>query len=99
MKIITTPNKLEKEFLKSLGNYSNYYWTTAWASSKSEPFKKLIENNDKISKIVVGIHFYQTHPEFIETFLDNKNVRFIKQPRGTFHPKLFLFLITHKIGK
>ena len=91
MKIITTPNKLEKEFLKSLENYSNYYWTTAWASSKSEPFKKLIENNDKIGKIVVGIHFYQTHPEFIETFLDNKNVRFIKQPRGTFHPKLFLF--------
>ncbi|WP_299002647.1 phospholipase D family protein [uncultured Tenacibaculum sp.] len=91
MKIITTPKKLENEFLKSLESYSNYYWTTAWASSKSKPFKKLLENQDKIKKIVVGIHFYQTHPEFIETLIDNENVRFIKQPKGTFHPKLFLF--------
>lgn len=91
MKIITTHQKLEKEFLRLLDKYSNYYWSTAWASSKSKPFLKLVENKDKIKRIVVGIHFYQTHPDFIETFLNVENVKFIKQPQGTFHPKLFLF--------
>ena len=91
MKIITTPGKLENEFLKLLDEYSNYYWTTAWASSKSKPFEKLVKNQKRINQIIVGIHFYQTHPEFIETFLDNENVKFIEQPQGTFHPKLFLF--------
>jgi hypothetical protein len=91
MKIITTPKKLENEFLKLLEKYSNYYWTSAWASSKSKPFEKLVKNHNRINKIVVGIHFYQTHPEFIETFLNNENVKFILQPQGTFHPKLFLF--------
>jgi len=91
MKIITDSKKLEKEFLRLLEKYSTYYWSTAWASSKSKAFEKLKENIGKIGKIVVGIHFYQTHPEFIETFLDSKNVKYIKQPQGTFHPKIFLF--------
>lgn len=91
MKIITTHQKLEKEFLRLLDKYSNYYWSTAWASSKSKPFLKLIKNKERIKQIVVGIHFYQTHPNFIETFLNVKSVKFIKQPQGTFHPKLFLF--------
>lgn len=99
MKIITTPKKLENEFLKLLDEYSNYYWTSAWASSKSKPFEKLVENYKRINKIIVGIHFYQTHPEFIETFLDNENVKFIEQPQGTFHPKLFLFYNSNKDWK
>ena len=45
----------------------------------------------RIKKIIVGIHFYQTHPNFIENFLDLSTVRYIKQPEGTFHPKLYLF--------
>jgi HKD family nuclease len=91
LKIITKPQKLEKEFLRLLDKYSNYYWSTAWASSKSKAFQKLLNNSDKIKQIVVGIHFYQTHPEFIEAFINFKNVKYIKQPQGTFHPKLFLF--------
>lgn len=54
-------------------------------------------NKDKIQKIVVGIHFYQTHPDFIEAFLNNRKVRFIQQPEGTFHPKLYIF--TDKLDK
>lgn len=91
MKIINDSKKLEKEFLRLLDEYSQYYWSTAWASSKSKSFEYLINNSNKIKKIIVGIHFYQTHPDFIETFLDCKNVKYIKQPQGTFHPKIFLF--------
>ena len=71
--------------------YKNFYWATAWAGVGSKHFDNLLLNKSKIKKIVVGIHFYQTHPEFIQTFLDNKNVQFVNQPQGTFHPKLYIF--------
>jgi len=48
--------------------YENFYWATAWAGVGSTHFDNLLANKDKIKKIVVGIHFYQTHPDFIETF-------------------------------
>lgn len=91
MRLITDSEDLEKNFLRLLDKYSKYYWLTAWASAKSKSFEKLIENKQKIEKIIVGIHFYQTHPDFIESFLETSSVRYIKQPEGTYHPKLFLF--------
>jgi len=97
MKLITTATELEKEFRRLTKQYDHFYWATAWASSGSKLFNDLLTNKDKIQKIVVGIHFYQTHPDFIEAFLNNKKVRFIQQPEGTFHPKLYLF--TDKTNK
>lgn len=92
MKLIITANELEKQFKRLTEQYDHFYWSTAWASSGSQPFNNLVINKGKIEKIVVGIHFYQTHPDFIEAFLNNKKVRFIQQPEGTFHPKLYLFI-------
>lgn len=97
MKLITTATELEKEFRRLTKQYDHFYWATAWASSGSKLFIDLLTNKNKIQKIVVGIHFYQTHPDFIEAFLNNKKVRFIQQPEGTFHPKLYLF--TDKTNK
>lgn len=97
MKLITTAKELEKEFRRLTEQYDYFYWSTAWASSGSKPFNDLLTNKGKIQKIVVGIHFYQTHPDFIEAFLNDKKVRFIQQPEGTFHPKLYLF--TNKTEK
>ncbi|MDR0307262.1 MAG: phospholipase D family protein [Chitinispirillales bacterium] len=91
MKLITTSIDLEKEFRRLTNQYDNFYWATAWASSGSKLFNDLLSHKGKIQKIVVGIHFYQTHPDFIEAFLNDKKVRFIQQPEGTFHPKLYLF--------
>lgn len=54
-------------------------------------FHLLKENEDKIQQLTVGIHFYQTHPDFIGAFLDNKAVQFVMHPSGVFHPKLYLF--------
>ena len=91
MRLITDSKILEKEFLRLLDSYNEYYWLTAWASTSSKAFEKLDKYRDKIKQIVVGLHFYQTHPDFIEKFLDSESVRYIKQPEGTFHPKMFLF--------
>jgi predicted metallo-beta-lactamase superfamily hydrolase len=91
MRLITTQSQLEKEFNRLSSKYENYYWATAWAGINSRPFDNLVKNEGKIKQIVVGIHFYQTHPDFIETFINNKKVRYILQPEGTFHPKIYLF--------
>lgn len=80
MKLITTGTELEKEFRRLTKQYDHFYWATAWASSGSKLFNDLLANKGKIQKIVVGIHFYQTHPDFIEAFLNDKKVRFIQQP-------------------
>lgn len=91
MKLICKPAQLQRVFLSLLSEYKQYYWTTAWAGVGSEPFKSLKRHNKRIRQIVVGLHFYQTHPDFIKEYLDHDGVRFIKQAEGTFHPKLFLF--------
>jgi hypothetical protein len=91
MKLLTNSKDLETEFKRLTNHYQKFYWVTAWAGVGSNHFINLLENQNKIKKLVVGIHFYQTHPDFIETFLNNKNVQFVNQPQGTFHPKLYLF--------
>jgi HKD family nuclease len=74
-----------------MNQYSEYYWASAWASSKLEFSNDLKKQRNKIRRIVVGTHFYQTSPDFIEMFIDEKNVRFVKQTDDLFHPKLFVF--------
>ncbi|MBK7307814.1 MAG: phospholipase D family protein [Chitinophagaceae bacterium] len=91
MKLLISSTELEAEFKRLTKQYKNFYWATAWAGVGSKHFDDLLLNKDKIKRIVVGIHFYQTHPDFIQTFLDDKNLQFVNQPQGTFHPKLYLF--------
>lgn len=91
MKFIIAHTDLEKEFRRLTKQYQTIYWATAWAGINSKPFEDLITHEIKIKQLVVGIHFYQTHPDFISTFIKNKNVRYILQPEGTFHPKIYLF--------
>jgi len=94
MKLIINSTQLENEFYRLIKQYKCFYWATAWAGVGSKHFNALMANKEKIKKIIVGIHFYQTHPDFIEAFLDNKNLQFVIQPQGTFHPKLYLFYNT-----
>jgi hypothetical protein len=42
-------------------------------------------------KAVIGTHFYQTDPDVIDDFIGSKNVKFILNPKGVFHPKCYLF--------
>ena len=65
----------------------------AWATVDFEVFRLLVKNKKKIKKMIVGTHFYQTAPEFIETFLAHPNVRFILPTGGesVFHPKIYVF--------
>lgn len=52
------------------------------------------EHEDRIVRTVVGTHFYQTHPDVLDQFVDSTKVKFILQPNGVFHPKVYLFWST-----
>ncbi|MFA6677654.1 MAG: phospholipase D family protein [Bacteroidales bacterium] len=91
MKLITTSASLKSNFLRLLDSYKEYYWLTAWAGVEPDILEALSNNKKRIKQIVAGLHFYQTHPDFIKTFLDTETVKYIKQTQGTFHPKMYLF--------
>ena len=92
MEVLTTSDGIEKKICSLIGKYQIISFASAWASANSKAFKVLMKNKNKINKIVVGIHFYQTNPNFIEEFLNNDKVKFITNPSGIFHPKIYMFL-------
>lgn len=91
MKLISNSEDLQREFKRLSSQYGRYHWLAAWAGTGSYPFRDLKRQKSKIERIVVGLHFCQTHPDFIKEFQHDRGVRFVKQTEGTFHPKLYLF--------
>ena len=91
MKLISESKELLSLFQKNLKWCESLYFATAWASPVKGLFEKLLEDRKKIKLGVVGIHFYQTHPDFINEFIDDKKVKFVMQTSGTFHPKIYFF--------
>lgn len=66
----------------------------AWASVGFEAYDLLLKHKKKIRRLIVGMHFFQTHPDFIEAYLSEKAVKFIMSTDGTFHPKVYYFAMT-----
>lgn len=93
MKFISDSNELTKKFKSLCQKYSHYKWAVAWAGNPVDfDLGKLLKiNKEKIENIVVGLHFCQTSPIFIEDYIDDARVRFYLQSDGTFHPKVYLF--------
>jgi len=91
MNILTSQTEIEDTICSLIKSYENISFATAWASGNSKAFQLLLKNTKKINKIIVGIHFYQTNPNFIKEFLNSEKVKFITNPTGIFHPKIYLF--------
>ncbi len=91
MKLISTGKQLEANLLRLIEQYSNISFGTAWASAATTPYALLLKQRGKIRTGVVGTHFYQTHPDVLDDFVQSSTVKFVLQPRGVFHPKMYLF--------
>lgn len=91
MKLISSGARLTRTLSRLLHNHSEVSFAVAWASSGHEIFELLRADPSIISRAIIGTHFYQTHPDVLDTFRSDKNVRFMLQHRGVFHPKLYLF--------
>lgn len=98
MRLITTSEELYDAFETSLEEYDDFYCCVAWAGSPRDfsAGKLLKKSEGQIKKCVIGLHFYQTHPDFVETYLHHNGVRFIKEANGVFHDKVYLFVNSPK---
>ena len=91
MEVITDASKIDKALVSMMKKYKKYHIATAWASLGSKASDELLKNKAKIQKMVVGTHFYQTHPDFMEIFIESEQVKFILQTDGVYHPKVYIF--------
>lgn len=91
MKVLTTTTHVNKEISRLIRECSSCQVAVAWASVDFDAFDLLEKFSKKIGKMVVGTHFFQTHPTFIDKFLTHPNVRFVKNAEGVFHPKVYFF--------
>lgn len=92
MKFLKTSTDVKNQISRMLPKCAKLRWAVAWASHEKCPlFDLLYKHRHKIHQATIGIHFYQTHPDFIETFIDHKAVTFVMKPKGVFHPKLYFF--------
>lgn len=71
--------------------HHKFYWAVAWGSD-NPALADLLRHKGKIAKLVVGTHFYQTPPAFLEKFEDVEAVRVMAPDGATFHPKTYLFV-------
>ena len=96
MKLITTAIDLETNLQRLIKSYTNISIGVAWASALTKPYELLLKHKDKIRVGVIGIHFYQTHPDVLDNFVQSNTVKFVLQPKGVFHPKVYLFWTNHQ---
>lgn len=93
MRFISNSKELVETFKSLARQYSHYKWAVAWAG-KEQGFdiaSVLDKNISKMERMVVGLHFYQTDPDFIEHHMSYDSIRFIMKTDGIFHSKVYLF--------
>lgn len=91
MKLIQTNDALRSTLLRLIDQYDHFSFGTAWATAGTDVFASLVTAKAKIETGVIGTHFYQTDPDVLDEFVGSSQVRFVLQPDGVFHPKVFAF--------
>jgi HKD family nuclease len=91
MNFLASAPAIESALRRLINECKTLRWAVAWAS-QSAPLRGLLsESRGKIEQLTVGIHFYQTDPEFIKAFNMHEHAGFVMNPDGVFHPKLYYF--------
>lgn len=74
-----------------------FSFAVAWAASNNVRMF-LQENQRKISKAVIGTHFFRTDPDILSDFEGSSKVRInVDHAGGVFHPKCYLFSMNNGI--
>ena len=91
MKLLNTPEMICDTLCELLEGCQKISFAVAWATHRHHFFELLCQQAYKIQLGVVGLHFYQTSPEFLEKFSQYEAVGFILSSSGVFHPKAYVF--------
>jgi len=88
---VSDPARLSDLLIDNLSSCDGFWFSSAWATHRFPFYKNFIRYRSKIQCGVVGLHFYQTSPSFIDQFNPQKAIRFHKATDGVFHPKVYVF--------
>lgn len=91
MRLLSSAREIAGAFDHALKHCEAISFAVAWASCGFGSCTRLLRAHGKIRRGVVGTHFYQTDPDFIASFRGRKTVKFILNPSGVFHPKVYVF--------
>ena len=91
MKLLTSGEEIRKSFEKGFNKYNEFYCAVAWAGNDEKLIKLLKKNKNKIKKVIIGTYFSRTSPVFIKEFEDYKGIKYIKDTKNLFHPKIYIF--------
>lgn len=91
MQFISDGNTLSNLLVRLTGKHDQISFASAWASFGTKFLEAIDNNRAKVMYGVIGTHFYQTHPDVLDMFIGFKNIHFVLQPSGVFHPKVYYF--------
>lgn len=93
MKLISDPVEFCNVFERLCKEYDELIMLVAWIGNpqNSVPYKYL--KHLKSVNAIVGVDFYQTHPDGLNYFLNNSKwkLKVSQQNSGIYHPKMYLF--------
>lgn len=91
-----TGSEIPRALKKLIKNLDECHVAVAWGT-ENQVLAPLLEHKKKVRRIVVGTHFYQTSPEFLEKIRPLKGAKVMGAGgHATFHPKTYLFLSADK---
>ena len=91
MKIHFLPRAKAQDTLISLTRAcDSMEWAVAWATP-NRLVEEAFQHRRKLHRLVIGTHLYQTHPEVLQQFSSEPNVRVMLPIGDLFHPKVYLF--------
>lgn len=91
MQLICSGAAFKAHLVRLFAKYPMVSFAVAWASADTDGFRSLVMHQAKVKRAVIGTHFYQTHPDVLDAFVGSATTKFILQPKGVFHPKVYCF--------
>lgn len=91
VQLISNGTAFKAHLTRLFSKYSHVSLAVAWASAGTDAFKSLLSQRSQVKHAVIGTHFYQTHPDVLDAFVGSEKTRFMLQPAGVFHPKVYCF--------
>ena len=91
MQILTNASSIHNCLKHLIQRATTIEAAVAWATIGFDAYDILFRYRKKIRRLIAGMHFHQTHPDFIQSFLNEKTAKFIQSTDGTFHPKAYYF--------
>ena len=88
-KLIDTTHDASRLFARLASTAEEIWVAAAWASDGTDVARALWRARSRISRLVVGLDFYQTDPAFLKRFRSYARVN--QRAYGVFHPKLYLW--------